>query len=487
MVNLTIRLSKVGSNSGLKPEPSLLEADEASLPPRLVDGDLPVAKGTGFLFPGTCRINFVGVKAQRKPGDKVHICLMCDFPIAVYGRMDPCQHVLCFACAKSDSKCFLCKERVIRIQKVDVLVGLFICGVPGCLRSFLVRPEFELHVANDHSQNQQPESTKAGVSIGKATQSLGQSQIQSQHADLTNPARNSCANLQVIIPKKEDSQRSKDERTQKRRNGWESSRHGQGARENGKDQGHEGQNHRDRGGEYSYQSSRKRERERGAHPPNPFLSSSKLQPKPVTSLPPPPPYPPPNYAPGFPTLHEPNAGYPPRLERPREFFSVMAMPSRPEHLDTNVLLQHPGPLIGLQQGEWQALNLIPQSEGFGTNGIPRALPDGFGIPLRPMQPQPDGFNPQMAPQIRPHFLSDQFGNPIGMPTMTVPKGSVFHPHQQGPAPKRTMTFNGPRPTNGPSLGELIVDYGWGPGNLSNFAGGPAGSHVFTGWMPAANS
>lgn len=58
-----------------------------------------------------------------------------------------------------------CKEKVVRIQKVDVLVGIFICGVPGCLRSFLVQPDFELHVANDHSQHQ-PESAK-GVSLGK--------------------------------------------------------------------------------------------------------------------------------------------------------------------------------------------------------------------------------------------------------------------------------------------------------------------------------
>ena len=86
-MNLTIRLSKGGSNSGLKADHSLLKADEASLPPQLVDADLPIVKGIGFLYPETCRINFIGAKAQRKPGDKVHICLMCNFPIAVYGRM----------------------------------------------------------------------------------------------------------------------------------------------------------------------------------------------------------------------------------------------------------------------------------------------------------------------------------------------------------------------------------------------------------------
>lgn len=87
MVNLTIRLSKSGANSGLKPEHNLLEADETSLAPDFVDANLPVAKGIGFLFPETCRINFVGAKVQPKPGGKVHICLMCNFPIAVYGRL----------------------------------------------------------------------------------------------------------------------------------------------------------------------------------------------------------------------------------------------------------------------------------------------------------------------------------------------------------------------------------------------------------------
>ena len=316
-------------------------------------------------------------------------------------------------------------------------------------------------------------------------------QIQSQHTDLMTPARNSCANLQVIIPKKEDPQRNKDERTQKRRNSWES-RQGQHVRENGKDQAHERQNHRDRGGEYYYQSSRKRERDReprGGHPRNSLPSSSKQQQKHVTSLPPPP-YLPPNFSPAFPPVHEPKTGYPLRLEHPREFYSGMARPPRPEHLDTNVLLQHAVPLIGLQQGEWQ---LIPQPEGFSTNGCPRAPPDGFGNkgnPMRPMQPQPDGFNPQMVPQFRPHFMSDQFGHPIGMPPMTVPRfhdGQCLPPPPTGPPPKRIM-FNGTlRPTTGPSLGELIVDYGWAPGNLSNFAGGPGGGHVFTGWLPAANS
>lgn len=43
---------------------------------------------------------------------------------------------------------------------MDVLEGIFICGAPGCLRSFLARPEFDWHVVEFHSQFLQPESQK---------------------------------------------------------------------------------------------------------------------------------------------------------------------------------------------------------------------------------------------------------------------------------------------------------------------------------------
>jgi hypothetical protein len=43
---------------------------------------------------------------------------------------------------------------------MDVLEGIFICGAPGCLRSFLARPEFDWHVVEFHSQLLQPEPEK---------------------------------------------------------------------------------------------------------------------------------------------------------------------------------------------------------------------------------------------------------------------------------------------------------------------------------------
>jgi E3 ubiquitin-protein ligase Hakai len=126
MVNLKIRLSnKSGSSPGIVKNETAngssvpiisssgadLEGVPSSsvLPSHLVGEDLALAKGLGTVSTDSSSyvINLVGVKARRRPGDKVHICVRCNFPIAVYGRLDPCEHVYCLTCAKLDSTCFL--------------------------------------------------------------------------------------------------------------------------------------------------------------------------------------------------------------------------------------------------------------------------------------------------------------------------------------------------------------------------------------------
>jgi len=93
MVNLTIRLGKAGA-SGKQEQASgginsVTTTKGPSIPPHLVPvvTDLPLLKGVGIVFSEPCAVNFVGVKARRRPGDKVHICVRCNFPIAVYGRL----------------------------------------------------------------------------------------------------------------------------------------------------------------------------------------------------------------------------------------------------------------------------------------------------------------------------------------------------------------------------------------------------------------
>lgn len=92
MVNLTIRLGKAGASPGGGKQEQAgginsVTTKGPSIPAHLVDTDLPLLKGVGTVFSEPCAVNFVGMKARRRPGDKVHICVRCNFPIAVYGRL----------------------------------------------------------------------------------------------------------------------------------------------------------------------------------------------------------------------------------------------------------------------------------------------------------------------------------------------------------------------------------------------------------------
>ncbi|KAJ7525460.1 hypothetical protein O6H91_17G052300 [Diphasiastrum complanatum] len=157
MVNLKIRLSKGVGAEATAPKgvegADLVLPSVASGPPACLDhlvlDDLPFGKGVG-LPTANATVNILGRKSQRKLGHKVHFCVRCNFPIAIYGRLDPCEHVFCLTCAKKDPICFLCEEKIACIQKLEVLEGIYICGAPGCLRSFLRRLEFETHVKDIH-------------------------------------------------------------------------------------------------------------------------------------------------------------------------------------------------------------------------------------------------------------------------------------------------------------------------------------------------
>ncbi|KAJ7520193.1 hypothetical protein O6H91_20G071400 [Diphasiastrum complanatum] len=150
MVNLMIRLSKAantskeaaatsgggGGGGGRAGDGANLAAPISSRPPPCVDHldveELAFAKVVGTP-PVNATVNILGRKWQRKLGHK-----------------DPCEHVFCLTCAKKDPICFLCEERIVRIQKLEVLEGIYICGAPGCLRSFLKRPEIETHIKDTH-------------------------------------------------------------------------------------------------------------------------------------------------------------------------------------------------------------------------------------------------------------------------------------------------------------------------------------------------
>lgn len=83
---LQIRLRKPPSEGtgGVKPLP--VETVTVACPDHLVLADLPVAKGIGAATAASL-VKTVGRRSRRPLGDRVHFCVRCDFPIAIYGRL----------------------------------------------------------------------------------------------------------------------------------------------------------------------------------------------------------------------------------------------------------------------------------------------------------------------------------------------------------------------------------------------------------------
>eukprot|EP00039_Didymoeca_costata_P030631 m.30630 g.30630 ORF g.30630 m.30630 type:complete len:471 (+) comp8220_c0_seq1:1816-3228(+) len=59
----------------------------------------------------------------------VHMCERCDAPILIYGRLMPCNHIFCGACAKNFvlKVCIRCGERVESVETFEIGRELFIC------------------------------------------------------------------------------------------------------------------------------------------------------------------------------------------------------------------------------------------------------------------------------------------------------------------------------------------------------------------------
>ncbi|KAI3474172.1 hypothetical protein Pfo_028960 [Paulownia fortunei] len=158
---LQIRLSKPASETGASAKPVPVDTVTVACPDHLVLADLPVAKSLGSPS-ATAVIKTVGRRSRRQLGERVHFCVRCDFPIAIYGRLSPCEHAFCLDCARSDSLCYLCDERIQKIQTIKMMEGIFICAAPHCLKSFLKKSEFELHINEIHADLLHPSKEKEG-------------------------------------------------------------------------------------------------------------------------------------------------------------------------------------------------------------------------------------------------------------------------------------------------------------------------------------
>ncbi|XP_073052653.1 E3 ubiquitin-protein ligase HAKAI homolog isoform X2 [Primulina eburnea] len=162
-----IRFSKPDSESDGSTKPVPSDAVTVACPDHLVLADLPVAKGLGSAS-ATAVTKIVGRRSRRQLGERVHFCLSCDFPISIYGRLSPCEHALCLDCARSDSLCFICDERILKIQTIK-RTGVFICAMPYCFKSFLGKTEFESHINKNHASNHPNKKQEGNYPTFRAT------------------------------------------------------------------------------------------------------------------------------------------------------------------------------------------------------------------------------------------------------------------------------------------------------------------------------
>nr|GEY71131.1 E3 ubiquitin-protein ligase Hakai [Tanacetum cinerariifolium] len=63
------------------------ETVTVACPDHLNIAELPVAKSLGLAAYGVTLVKTVGRRSRRPLGERVHFCVQCDFPIAIYGRL----------------------------------------------------------------------------------------------------------------------------------------------------------------------------------------------------------------------------------------------------------------------------------------------------------------------------------------------------------------------------------------------------------------
>ncbi|KAG9450997.1 hypothetical protein H6P81_010962 [Aristolochia fimbriata] len=170
---LQIRLIKGATSSeggGTGAKPSAVDTVTVACPDHLVIADLPVGKSLGSVPTNAAVVKTVGRRSRRLLGERVHFCVRCDFPIAIYGRLTPCEHAFCLACARTDSSCYLCDERIQKIQTIKMLEGIYVCAAPHCLKSFLKKQDFESHIHQNHAHLLQRSNAAAVDKEGSNTE-----------------------------------------------------------------------------------------------------------------------------------------------------------------------------------------------------------------------------------------------------------------------------------------------------------------------------
>ena len=97
------------------------------------------------------KINILGKKDETI----IHFCDKCELPIRIYGRMLPCTHAFCYACAilllkEGDKICPSCSNFVQQIE-LHSQGSIFVCNtVQGCKRSYLSQRDLQAHINFRH-------------------------------------------------------------------------------------------------------------------------------------------------------------------------------------------------------------------------------------------------------------------------------------------------------------------------------------------------
>ena len=71
-------------------------------------------------------VDLVGEVVPLRDHAGPHFCLRCTMPIAIYGRLSPCNHLYCHTCAKTVKTCTFCHKNVVRVQLLEN-VDMFVC------------------------------------------------------------------------------------------------------------------------------------------------------------------------------------------------------------------------------------------------------------------------------------------------------------------------------------------------------------------------
>lgn len=147
---------------------------------------------------------------EKVASPNIHMCICCKLPIRLYGRLIPCKHVFCHACAvKQGDRCSCCEDRVSRIEKAP-LGSVFMClhggiqyGYEGCRRTYLSKRDLEAHF--NHRHKPRP-SSGSGSNIPMGSNSSSSSSIlNSSINDVQSPVQSSASSTpsshrQNIIP-----------------------------------------------------------------------------------------------------------------------------------------------------------------------------------------------------------------------------------------------------------------------------------------------